>query len=273
MDRQSRRRLPYRCPSVKGFSTHCAECQLGYPDLPIIEKAMPYLPGSPPIEIILRKSAQTRRFSLRISRLDGRVTLSMPSRARETEALRFAAEQEKWIRKTLGDMPLRQGVSVGDMVPIEGQAHQITSTSGRRVLRDGESLAVPGDPAQAGARVASYLKVLARDRLAEASDRYAGMIGRRYSRLTLRDTRSRWGSCAPDGSLMYSWRLAMAPPAVLDYVAAHEVAHLVEMNHSPDFWAVVESIYPGWKVQRNWLRVHGQTLHAYRFSSQAAAED
>ncbi|MEY3959547.1 MAG: hypothetical protein RIR14_200, partial [Pseudomonadota bacterium] len=81
----------------------------------------------------------------------------------------------------------------------------------------------------------------------------------------LRDTRSRWGSCTAEGALMYSWRLIMAPPPVLRYVAAHEVAHLVEMNHSPQFWAVVDRLYPGWEAQRAWLRSHGSALHGLRF--------
>ncbi|MBE0554766.1 MAG: M48 family metallopeptidase, partial [Rhodobacteraceae bacterium] len=94
---------------------------------------------------------------------------------------------------------------------------------------------------------------------------YAGLLGRRVTGITLRDTRSRWGSCTAAGRLMFSWRLIMAPPAVLDYVAAHEAAHLVEMNHSPAYWAVVGRIFPGWQAQRGWLRRHGPGLHALRF--------
>jgi predicted metal-dependent hydrolase len=103
--------------------------------------------------------------------------------------------------------------------------------------------------------------------LVQASDHYAAKIGRRVTRVTLRDTRSRWGSCTAEGALMYSWRLIMAPPEVLRYVAAHEVAHLVEMNHSNRFWAVVEGLYPGWQTQRAWLRSHGGALHGLRFGA------
>jgi len=90
-------------------------------------------------------------------------------------------------------------------------------------------------------------------------------LGRSYARLSLRDTRSRWGSCTSDGGLMYSWRLIMAPPEVLDYVAAHEVAHLAQMNHSPAFWAEVTKIYGDYAAPRNWLRANGSTLHRYKF--------
>lgn len=226
---------------------------------------MPVLPGSPPVEIVLKRSARARRFSLRVSRLDGRVTLSLPARAREAEAMDFARAQEGWLRETLAGMPVRAGVGIGSVLPVEGRMLRLTQGAGRAVRVEGETLLIPGDPAQAGVRTGAFLKALARERLVAASDRYAGMVGRRVERVTLRDTRSRWGSCAADGALMYSWRLIMAPPAVLDYVAAHEVAHMVEMNHSDRFWAVVERLYPGWQVQRKWLHTHGQALHSHRF--------
>ncbi|MES2145430.1 MAG: SprT family zinc-dependent metalloprotease [Pseudomonadota bacterium] len=228
---------------------------------------MPTLTGSPPIDITLRRSARTRRFSLRVSRLDGRVTLSMPLRARESEALRFLQTQEDWLRQTLQDMStsVPQGVVIGAQIPVEGQVFTLAQGAGRSIRVEGDTILVPGDPAQAGARVGAWLKVLARDRLATASTHYAGLVGRPYSRLTLRDTRSRWGSCSHDKALMYNWRLIMAPPAVLRYVAAHEVAHLVEMNHSADFWAIVTRICPDYAGERAWLRAEGQALHRYRF--------
>ena len=226
---------------------------------------MPVLPGAPPIEITLKRSARARRFSLRVSRLDGRVTLSLPSRARETEAMAFARAQEEWLRETLAGMPVQAGVVIGGQVPVEGRMLTLVQGTGRAVRVEGESLLIPGDPAQAGARAGAFLKALARERLVAASDRYAALIGRKVTRVTLRDTRSRWGSCARDGALMYSWRLVMAPPSVLDYVAAHEVAHMEQMNHSAAFWAVVERLYPGWQVQRKWLHAEGQGLHAFRF--------
>lgn len=226
---------------------------------------MPLLPGSPPVEIVLKRSARARRFSLRVSRLDGRVTLSLPARAREAEAMAFARAQEGWIRETLADMPQRAGVGIGSVLPVEGRMLLLSPGAGRAVQVEGDSLLIPGDPAQAGARAGAFLRALARERLVAASDRYAAMIGRRVARVTLRDTRSRWGSCAQDGALMYSWRLIMAPASVLDYVAAHEVAHMQEMNHSPAYWAVVDRLYPSWQVQRKWLHAEGQALHQYRF--------
>ena len=228
---------------------------------------MPVLPGPPPVEVHLKRSARARRFSLRVSRLDGRVTLSMPLRAREGEALAFLRGHEGWLRETLGSLPdsAVQRVGIGSTILVEGRALVLAPGSGRGLRIDGDQLQVPGEPTTAGVRVAAWLKVLARDRLAAASTRSAELVGRRYSSLALRDTRSRWGSCSPDGRLMYSWRLVMAPPAVLDYVAAHEVAHLVELNHSPAYWAVVDRICPGWQAHRAWLRAHGSGLHRLRF--------
>ena len=228
---------------------------------------MPVLPGDPPVEVHLRRSAQARRFSLRVSRLDGRVTLSLPARAREAEAMAFLAAQEDWLRRTLSRMEGGQATRVapGVALPVEGRLLRLEPAGGRAIRVEDDRLLVPGDPAQAGARVAAWLKVLARDRLALASARHAGQVGRSFARLSLRDTRSRWGSCSHEGTLMYSWRLVMAPPEVLDYVAAHEVAHLVEMNHSDAYWAVVERICPGWQRQRAWLRDRGGELHRFRF--------
>ena len=229
------------------------------------DKTMPHLPGQPPVELTLRRSARARRFSLRVSRLDGRVTLSLPQGARMAEAMAFAYDHEAWIRAALAALPRTAVVGIGSAIPVQGRLLTLVRGPGRLVRADGDSLFIPGDPAQAGVRAAAYLKHLARDRLTAASDRYSSLIGRPYARMTLRDTRSRWGSCTVDGGLMYSWRLAMAPPDVLDYVAAHEVAHLAEMNHAPAFWAVVTRLMPGYGARRAWLKAQGQTLHGYRF--------
>lgn len=228
---------------------------------------MPVLPGSPPVDVHLKRSARARRFSLRVSRLDGKVTLSMPLRAREGEALAFLHGHEAWLRQTLATMPEsdRQPVGIGTRLPVEGRELLLAPGTGRSIRVEGDQLLIPGDPLAAGARVSAWLKVLARDRLARSSTHYAGLVGRSYSSLALRDTRSRWGSCSPEGRLMYSWRLIMAPPAVLDYVAAHEVAHLVELNHSPAYWAVVSRICPDWQVHRSWLHDQGGALHRLRF--------
>ena len=223
------------------------------------------LSGNPPIEIKLRRSVRARRLSLRVSRLDGQVTLSLPRWTGEGEALAFAREKEDWIRRNLSQQIAPCLPMPGGVLMFEGQDLAIVSHSARTVQIEAGRMLVPGLPERAPARIRAFLKLAARERLAEAVDRYGALVGREVSHITLRDTRSRWGSCTADGRLMFSWRLIMAPPAVLDYVAAHEVAHLVEMNHSARYWAVVQRICPDYHQHRRWLRLHGRALHAVRF--------
>lgn len=224
-----------------------------------------FLPGTPPIPLVLRRSARARRITLRISQLDGRVTLTIPKRLAEHEAMAFAQSKEIWIRQHLEARGEDIAVGLGVALPVGGQMVQVVAGTGKSVQIGADEIAVPGAADRVGARLGAYLKQVARDRLAGACDDYAARLGRRYSRITMRDTRSRWGSCTSDGGLMFSWRLIMAPPEVLDYVAAHEVAHLAEMNHSPAFWAGVERIYGPYKAPRGWLRTEGNQLHRYKF--------
>ena len=181
------------------------------------------------------------------------------------EIEQFVRAKEDWIRLNLADRAEAISPCIGGVILFEGTQTPIISARARSVRYDGQSLLVPGNPDRAAARLAGFLKTLARQRLAEACDTFSERAGRPYARITLRDTRSRWGSCTSNGNLMFSWRLVMAPRPVLDYVAAHEVAHLCEMNHSPAYWSLVEKIYPGFDGPRGWLRTNGKHLHAYRF--------
>ncbi|MGR3636731.1 MAG: M48 family metallopeptidase [Shimia sp.] len=223
-------------------------------------------PGNPPLTVVLRHSTRARRISLRVSRLDGRVTLTVPKGVREREALAFAREKESWVRAQLDKQPTQVQIAPGSELPVGGRMRRVVAGTGRSVVLGVDEIAVPGDAARAGARVQGFLRELARNRLAEAVDHYGARLGRHPTRMTLRDTRSRWGSCSSAGALMFSWRLVMAPEEVLDYVAAHEVAHLAEMNHSKAFWDQVTRIHGTYKDQRNWLRDQGQELHRYRFA-------
>ena len=222
------------------------------------------LPGKTGIEVILRRSARARRISLRVSGLDGRVTLTLPPDASEREGLRFARAREDWIAEALADRPAAQLARVGVTLPVEGRPRPVVEGPARGVRIDSDRIRIPPGPG-GPARLGAALRTLARDRLATAVDRHAAALGRVPGRLTLRDTRSRWGSCSSRGDLMFSWRLILAPPQVLDYVAAHEVAHLDRMDHSPAFWAVVERLLPDHGAQRAWLRRNGAALHGWRF--------
>jgi predicted metal-dependent hydrolase len=202
--------------------------------------------------------------------MDGSVTLTVPKGTALREGLAFASDREAWLRHHLDDIRAQLGtiptVGFGASVPFRGTLLTLVPGPVRRPVIDGTALVLPEGKDRVGARLQAFLKANARDALAEAADRHAGALGRHYGRLSLRDTKGRWGSCSSRGDLMFSWRLIMAPRAVLDYVAAHEVAHLAEMNHSPAFWAVVGRLMPDYESPRGWLRTQGTALHALRFT-------
>jgi hypothetical protein len=230
------------------------------------EPATIRLPGQPEVVVRVRRSSRARRLSLRISRLDGQVTLTLPTGVRFREAEAFAAERARWIRGHLADLPDEVVPLPGAAIPFEGRMLPIEAAPRRGVAIREDRILVPDTRVETTpARLAAVLKHAARDRLVEASARHAAAVGCAFGKVTLRDTRSRWGSCSAQGNLMYSWRLVMAPPEVLDYVAAHEVAHLVHMDHSAAFWRQCERLFPDHKAQRRWLREEGGGLHRYRF--------
>jgi len=218
------------------------------------------LPGPPPVSVVLTRSARARRLTLRVSRLDGRVTLTLPHRMAIAPALAFLHDREPWLRGQLARQPAAETPAPGGSLPWLGAEVPLRSGPVRRATWDQGALLLPDDGKPAGPRLVALLKTAARDRLAAACDRHATALGHRFTRITLRDTRSRWGSCSSAGALMFSWRIAMAPPAVIDYLAAHEVAHLARMDHSPAFWAIVARLCPGYKAARAWLRHEGDRL-------------
>lgn len=223
------------------------------------------LEGNPPIIVRLKRSTRAKRVSLRVSRLDGAVTLTLPARAALRHAHTFLADREEWLRRATAGITGPSLVGLGTDVPVEGQPLKLTPAPLRTARVDGNRFLVP--ESRPAAAALAYLKALARDRLASRVAFHARALGRQPGKLTLRDTRSRWGSCAPSGDLMFSWRLIMAPSEILDYVAAHEVAHLRHMNHSSDFWATCGALYPDYRAARHWLKANGAELHRYRFET------
>ncbi len=221
------------------------------------------LEGNPPIDVALRVSARARRLSLRVSAMDGRVTLTMPALAPRAAGLQFLREREEWLRGHLARIAPVVAVAPGMSLPVEGQMVTVEAGPNRRLICRPDAFVLP--QGADATRIEAHLRLVARDRLAAACDRHAATLGTHWRKLTLRDPRSRWGSCTSAGDLMFSWRLIMAPPAVLDYVAAHEVAHRLHMDHSPRFWSVVERVVPDYQRYRQWLRSHGNTLHSYSF--------
>jgi len=226
-----------------------------------------FLETEPPVAIHIRRSARARRITLRVSSVDGRVSLTLPQGVKDTEAMAFAHEKRAWVQRHLDKQGTTTIIKSGAEIPIEGHFFRIEHAAKGPIKKGDHVLYVSGASTHMGRKLAAWFKTQARNKLVMTSDHYAAKLGRPYSKITLRDTRSRWGSCSADGALMYSWRLMMAPRDVLDYVAAHEVAHLEEMNHSTAFWNLVEHLKPGHGTARAWLRKNGHSLHRYRFEN------
>ena len=221
------------------------------------------LQGNPPIDVLVRQSGRARRLSLRVSRLDGRVTLTLPRGVSLDEGRRFAQSKSDWIESNVTRRPQDVAIQPGSILPVDGVPRLILTGPVRTPRLTESGLEAPAR-GTAGA-IRAWLIQRARARAAERIDHYSGRLGLGAGRLTLRDTRSRWGSCSCEGNIMLSWRLILAPSHVFDYVVAHEVAHLKEMNHGPAFWATVAQLYPDYAAPRRWLRTDGNDLHRYRF--------
>jgi predicted metal-dependent hydrolase len=217
----------------------------------------------------VRRHRQARRYTLRIHAATREVLLTMPPRGSLKEARDFAEKHGGWIAARIGRLPAPAPFAPGVTVPLRGVDHRIVHRPGNRgtvwVEPDGGEcmLCVAGEEPHVARRVRDFLKREAKADLEAASRAAADRLGVRIKRVSIRDQSSRWGSCSTTGVLSYSWRLILAPPFVLDYLAAHEVAHLVEMNHSRRFWRLVERICPHVTGAKTWLDVHGTNLHRY----------
>ncbi len=218
----------------------------------------------------VRRHRQARRYTLRIHSATREVVLTMPPRGSLKEARAFAQKHGGWIATRLGRLPNPAPFQHGTMLPLRGIDHRILHRPTRRgtvwieIGDDGErALCVAGEEPHLARRIHDFLKREAKSDLEAASRQAAAGLGVRFRRVSIRDQSSRWGSCSSTGVLSYSWRLVLAPPFVLDYLAAHEVAHLIEMNHSRRFWRLVDRICPHVTRAKTWLEVHGTDLHRY----------
>ena len=217
------------------------------------------------IEYELRLTAR-RSVECRVA--PGRVTVFAPLRFPARGADEFVLKQAEWILKTLRALDARAGAALerneqamreGAPVPVEGRVYQIELRSEKKasVRIEGENLIVSGagdEPLQIRAAIRNYLIALARTRFEERVRFHAGRIGVHPKNITLREQKTKWGSCSSLGNLNFNWKLIMAPPEALDYVVVHELCHLIEMNHSPAFWAQVEKHCPDYKKWRDYLK-------------------
>jgi predicted metal-dependent hydrolase len=218
----------------------------------------------------LRRHRQARRYTLRIVSATREVVLTIPPRGTLQEARDFAQKHGAWIAARLDRLPRAAPFADGTVVPLRGVPHRIVHRGSLRgtVWTDADAageplLCVAGDAPHIDRRVADFLRREARRDLDAASRRFADKLGVEIKRVAVRDQASRWGSCSTTGVLSFSWRLILAPHFVLDYLAAHEVAHLVEMNHSVRFWRIVQRLCPDHERAKVWLDVHGADLHRY----------
>jgi len=214
---------------------------------------------------------RARHVSVRIDPTRRQAIATAPSKRYLKHAAQFAAERAGWIAQELSRLPKSVSLSPGSFVTYHGVEHELTYERGRGPARVEPGLiprlVVPAsDPALFEARVIRFFKERAREELIDRVAHHAVTLGVQPVKIQVKELRSRWGSCSVDGVLSFSWRLILAPPYVLDYLAAHEVAHLREMNHSRRFWAHVKKCIADYERGRDWLHQHGCALHAVGFA-------
>lgn len=215
-----------------------------------------------PAPLELRESPRARRMTLRVDPGRGLIQVVIPKGVSEREAVRFVDRHAAWVQSRLAALPPERPFVDGAPVPVLGRDHVVRHDPSLRGAgrRENGELRVGGGPEHTARRVRDLLTAEARRLLTERAHAMAAMLGVRVKGVSIRDTRSRWGSCSAAGRLSFSWRLILTPEAVFDYVVAHEVAHLVEMNHSPRFWAQVAHLGHDAATARAWLRRHGAAL-------------
>lgn len=221
--------------------------------------------GGRDLTVPVKRDRRARRITIHVDAAIGGARVVMPVYVAMADAEAAIREHERWVLDRLDALPPRIPFADGSTIPVRGRDHRIRHVAGRRgvVTTDEGVILTPGDVEHLPRRIADWLKKEARRTISPLALEKAAMVDRRVRQISIRDQRSRWGSCAANGRLSFSWRLILAPEDVLDYVVAHEVAHLVEMNHSQDFWRVVDRLTPHARSSKRWLSVNGQGLHRY----------
>lgn len=220
--------------------------------------------GDERLALTVRLDPRARRLTLRL--IGDQVRVTCPSKRHVKEAVALAKARGAWLAERRAAQPVRRPFAVGQTIPVMGAPRTIrlgeNPRAAARLIPD-TIITGGADDAGIARRVEALLRREAKIWLTARADHYARQLGLPPCPVTVRETRSRWGSCSVTPALSFSWRLALAPPAVADYVAAHEVAHRRHMDHSAAFWAVVGTLYPDYEEQAAWLRDHGAELHAY----------
>jgi len=217
------------------------------------------------VEMSVKLNPRARRLIVKVHPTTGEVIVIAPSKRALDRALEFAHSQMDWIARQLKQVPSRVVLMPGARIPFRGREHIIARSEEGPVSIDAEkaTIKVSGRSEHAPRRLLDFLKRQAKCELETRAFEFAALLGTRPSRITVRDTASRWGSCSSTRSLSFSWRLILAPPFVLDYVVAHEVAHLKEMNHGTGFWRLVRELAGDVRKPQAWLHQYGAALHRY----------
>jgi len=217
------------------------------------------------LSILLITHARARRVSLRADPARGRVVLIKPNRVSKATAIEFAKDKASWIAERLAELLPPIPFAEGIVVPVLDAPHIIhhSPDARRGVWRDDGGLYVSGTIEHLPRRVRDWFKDEARRMISPLAHEFARRLDRNLTHISMRDPRSRWGSCSQDGRLSFSWRLLMAPEHVLHYVVAHEIAHLRELNHSQRFWQTVEALTDHRDKATRWIKSHGAGLHRY----------
>lgn len=223
--------------------------------------------GEHKVPLVIKRHKSAKRICLRYNPSVHAINLTLPRHTRLSDGINFITAKSAWLLSTLADIPSQKQLKPGVCIWIAGERYRLKHAPeihGAYELRDG-MLMISGAREHFPRRVEDALKKIAKQKISAMALRMSGRIGKRINRISVRDTRSRWGSCSSTGNLSFSWRLIFAPREVLEYVVAHEVAHLRVMNHSARFWQMVETICPRYEVAKEWLRLHGKEL--YRFNA------
>ena len=216
----------------------------------------------------LRVSKRARRIALKLDPETRAVHLVVPPRANLDYAVDFAAEHRTWIREKLSKLPAPVPFTDGAIIPFFGRDHyleiiQDDSLRSTQITVKNRIMTVETPLDRADARIERYLRKWATEELAALAAEKAAMIRRRVGTVRVRDTKSRWGSCAEDGNLSFCWRIIFAPHEVIDYIVAHEIAHLVHFDHSAAFWRLCDRLSVDMEYGRDWLKENGHSLMAY----------
>lgn len=233
-----------------------------------MQRATPRLPeyiyaGEHTLPLHVKRLTTSRRMTLRFNPLKDEVTLTLPKRCPSKAALCFLNERKQWIEFQANKLPKRIPLKFGATIPVFGEKRLITRATEVDEEDNEGVFAVLTIPSRCEATVKRMLKTQLEAYINTQANAMAKRIGKKINAIRLADPSGRWGSCAPDGRLMFSWRLIFAPKDVLDYVIAHEVAHLEELNHSPKFWKIVGKLRPNYRAERAWLKQEGHLLMRY----------